>query len=555
MPQTGLEIYIKFRDEFSAGINSVQGKMKELEKTTQDNYREMRSLSRELRQAGSNMIFLGTAIIAPLALAFRNAGKYSTEIREELEKLGSATARLQTTIALNMLPSVEKLINLFNKFASIILNLPPSMQQLIVNGILVGGILTILSGILLRVSAAFVLLNSWIIKTVTSFLTLLIANPPLLAITAILAALITLAIVFRDKIGSALNIIEIWANRANIGLHNLAKGFYIVIEATARLAGNKDLASWAKIQLAEIDKTIAQLRANIEGISKTGEGGLSATFEGIKNKFKELRDIFTTPPDMSTWDAKMEEFITKQRTMVDQLRTQWDMWKNEQYSGDLAKMQAETEYLQLVLNTQQLAHQSFWTAIGKMKDTFASGISKMFVDMARGTMQAKEALIELGWQMVQILVDFMVQKVINFAVSKAFMAAETAASSAMAAILAAVWAPAAALVSLATLGANAAPAAAGIASIVGMTEAVAATAMARGAVGGVALAEGGIVTRPTYALIGERGPEAVIPLNDNRNMGVGSLYIENAYFRNDADVEDVFITISRMLEQRRRARI
>jgi hypothetical protein len=35
----------------------------------------------------------------------------------------------------------------------------------------------------------------------------------------------------------------------------------------------------------------------------------------------------------------------------------------------------------------------------------------------------------------------------------------------------------------------------------------------------VALAEGGIVTGPTSALIGEAGPEAVIPLNKMGSMG------------------------------------
>lgn len=37
--------------------------------------------------------------------------------------------------------------------------------------------------------------------------------------------------------------------------------------------------------------------------------------------------------------------------------------------------------------------------------------------------------------------------------------------------------------------------------------------------GAVPMADGGIVTSPTFALIGEAGPEAVIPLNSNRGMG------------------------------------
>ena len=39
-----------------------------------------------------------------------------------------------------------------------------------------------------------------------------------------------------------------------------------------------------------------------------------------------------------------------------------------------------------------------------------------------------------------------------------------------------------------------------------------------------AMAAGGIVTRPTLALIGEAGPEAVIPLN-GRNAGMGTMTI------------------------------
>ena len=47
----------------------------------------------------------------------------------------------------------------------------------------------------------------------------------------------------------------------------------------------------------------------------------------------------------------------------------------------------------------------------------------------------------------------------------------------------------------------------------------AAAQVAAGFIGAIQLAEGGIVTQPTMALIGERGPEAVIPLNKAGGMG------------------------------------
>jgi hypothetical protein len=60
----------------------------------------------------------------------------------------------------------------------------------------------------------------------------------------------------------------------------------------------------------------------------------------------------------------------------------------------------------------------------------------------------------------------------------------------------------------------------------GMT-AAAATAAAGGGmllggeIGGAAMADGGIVTKPTMALTGEKGPEAVVPLNAQGREGIG----------------------------------
>lgn len=57
-----------------------------------------------------------------------------------------------------------------------------------------------------------------------------------------------------------------------------------------------------------------------------------------------------------------------------------------------------------------------------------------------------------------------------------------------------------------------------------------AAAMAFVAAGAVrALAEGGVVTRPTVALVGERGPEAVIPLNRAGGMGTNITVIQNIH--------------------------
>jgi hypothetical protein len=60
------------------------------------------------------------------------------------------------------------------------------------------------------------------------------------------------------------------------------------------------------------------------------------------------------------------------------------------------------------------------------------------------------------------------------------------------------------------------------------------------------LAEGGIVTKPTLAIIGESGPEAVIPLG--RGMGGNTFNIYNPTIRDDSDIRKLANEVSRRLQ-------
>jgi hypothetical protein len=74
-----------------------------------------------------------------------------------------------------------------------------------------------------------------------------------------------------------------------------------------------------------------------------------------------------------------------------------------------------------------------------------------------------------------------------------------------------------------------------------------------GAIGGLVgklpgLASGGIVTRPTVALIGERGPEAVIPLNKPNAMGNTTVNVYSTVA--DATLPDVIVNALRQYNRR-----
>ena len=110
-------------------------------------------------------------------------------------------------------------------------------------------------------------------------------------------------------------------------------------------------------------------------------------------------------------------------------------------------------------------------------ESFGSGMADVFTDIIMGTRNAGEALQDLGKQLVQMFLKLAIQKAL-FAM----------------------------IPGMGGMGAAAAPATAAI----------------------PAMAAGGIVTGPTMALIGEAGPEAVIPLDKlGGGMGGGPINVIN----------------------------
>lgn len=73
-----------------------------------------------------------------------------------------------------------------------------------------------------------------------------------------------------------------------------------------------------------------------------------------------------------------------------------------------------------------------------------------------------------------------------------------------------------------------------------------------GAIAATPLAEGGIVTKPTYSLIGEAGPEAVIPLKDDKARNFGNttvnIVIERADLSSSQNIFDTAEMLGREFE-------
>jgi phage-related minor tail protein len=62
-------------------------------------------------------------------------------------------------------------------------------------------------------------------------------------------------------------------------------------------------------------------------------------------------------------------------------------------------------------------------------------------------------------------------------------------------------------------------------------------------IGAKPMAAGGLVTAPTYALVGEAGPEAVIPLDRMNELMAGRLEVADTYIRGE-DIVQIWKVVS-----------
>jgi hypothetical protein len=237
-----------------------------------------------------------------------------------------------------------------------------------------------------------------------------------------------------------------------------------------------------------------------------------------KETAQELADI------REQWVDDYEQSIFKMQELDTAYRMGNVAGFMEMFDENLAMFEADLEGRQAFMDTfaemMKISQGDIWQFASDVANTAFDSISAGLSNMITGANTVKEAFAGIGKALIKVFVDYVVQRIVASIVAKAMTAAESAISASAGLLVAKAWAPAAAMVSLATFGANAAPAMAGIAATVGLANLLAlATPMA----------EGGIAFTPTLALIGEGSrAEAVVPLGRMGEMGGGGgFHIEN----------------------------
>jgi hypothetical protein len=260
----------------------------------------------------------------------------------------------------------------------------------------------------------------------------------------------------------------------------------------------------------------------------------------------------------AAYQQKWQDYVETGRAFEAELDAARDKGKldafaallNDQAAMEYQSLQGRQAYIDEFYTIWQDTHRSAMSYMAEAMGTFYNGATSALTDIFTGAKSASEAFQELGKSILKMLAQWVAQQIaggLAMAIfGKSILQGQVAASTAAAAKVAAAWSGAAAAVSLASFGANSVPAMAGMTAAYGLSMSLAIPK----------LASGGITTGPTLAQIGERGTEAVLPLNRRAFekaglVGQGSVQVEQHNYGNfytQVDLDEIQEDLGMMVQ-------
>lgn len=192
---------------------------------------------------------------------------------------------------------------------------------------------------------------------------------------------------------------------------------------------------------------------------------------------KNSQANFTSLQESVSPVTAIDNQFAKQMEQINQYK---QLYPQSIAEAEALRSQIEEQYRQKRMDAQwqELSNASLgYNMLTSAVDSFGGNASNVITGLVTGTMSAADAARSLGNTMLNSVVNSLVQVGVemlkNFIIGQTMGSAAAAASAGQATLVATAWAPAAALSSLATLGANAAAANTAIAGTVGMAKGLA----------------------------------------------------------------------------------
>ncbi|WP_265494890.1 tape measure protein [Providencia heimbachae] len=265
-----------------------------------------------------------------------------------------------------------------------------------------------------------------------------------------------------DEAGEALKRLQAELTRLNKGY---AEGSLELAQYDAAQAlGTK--ASPEQIALAkERAKSIWEVQAATKAATKAEEDR------------KNSQENFTSLQESASPVTAIDNQFAKQMEQINQYK---QLYPQSIAEAEALRSQIEEQYRQKRMDAQwqELSNASLsYNMLTSAVDSFGGNASNVITGLVTGTMSAADAARSLGNTMLNSVVNSLVQVGVemlkNFIIGQTIGSAAAGASAAQATLVATAWAPAAALSSLATLGANAVAANSAIVGTVGVAKGMA----------------------------------------------------------------------------------
>ncbi|HCB0511164.1 TPA: tape measure protein [Klebsiella pneumoniae] len=233
-----------------------------------------------------------------------------------------------------------------------------------------------------------------------------------------------------------------------------------------------------KQDVQDLNTALAAKKISQEQYNETSER-LEATHQANLAKIRAQQAV--TPQQQALGEVDPVQQLANQHAQELALIQQFEQQGVLAHENALAlKNAADRQYEQQriaaqweILSQQSLGYNMLTSAV----DAFSGNASNAITGLLTGTMSAQEAMRSLGNTILNSVINSIVQVGVealkNYILGQTLGAASVSTSVGLAATTASAWAPAAAMASLASFGANAGPAATGISSTVGLASGLA----------------------------------------------------------------------------------
>jgi hypothetical protein len=554
--------------DYQKGVTRVQGSAKNIAK-------EFRSLGVEIQNVSRTLTFFGGAVTASMTATFAKAAKDIPAVDQKLKDIGNSFQALADNVALAALPSLNEFAKFLNGTVAVVSKFAAEHQAFVNGFIQYGGIALMIGmvgnafGMLIKTLKDVWLLGS---RIVSMFIALW--SPITLVVGAVISLVAALAWL-SDKFLGTNWIDDAVTSFKKLGA--TVQGFFKDFEVGTKQTTQRSIDLWGQFTTglkSHLNTISENMKGFGASVSQSMEKAFGDTiFNVIKGNFKDLKSIIMSfADDILRAFSKMaaNQFLAmlfgnkeggtgifsslgamlgfQGKSPVKETTKQFeDLTQNMKYFG--REKDKVIDKLKDFGRGLDKASPGKLGAAGAMAGGAGIG-GELAIDvgnfseaekataglnaMLAGTVGLVAAIGAgfdmVGLKIIKVGITYAVTQAAMLAVSIGAAVAQVAIGTATAAALAAAWVVPALLASIATLGGAAAIGTAAVGAAMaatgGMVAAGFSAATAGGAGGlpagaGITMgegafpkgAEGGIVTRPTLALIGEAGPEAVVPLN------------------------------------------